>query len=174
MKRTWLVFWRTYWGGIRQGSFLLFTFGLPAFFILIPIVGSAILLWVIRSALPPTDYRPVGVVDESGFFSAPAGGDPVEMIGYGTEAEAIAAFGNGEIQGYYFIPKNYLASGTITLTYETAPSLEVDLMFSGWVEAQIETQVPETIRVRYVEGASFAHEEAEGETSFSGLDFLKW
>lgn len=174
MRRTWLIFWRTYWGGIRQASFLLFTFGLPAFFILIPLVGSAILLWAIRSALPPTDYRPVGVVDASGFFSAPAGGDPVEMIGYGTLTEAESAFGAGEIQGYYFIPKDYLASGTITLTYETAPSLEVDQMFSGWVEGQIETQVPETIRRRYVEGASFAHEEVEGETAFSAADFLKW
>jgi ABC-2 type transport system permease protein len=153
---------------------LAFTFGLPAFFILLPAAGSAFLLWAIRSALPPTDYRPVGVVDEAGFFGDPARGDPVEMIGYGTEGEAVSAFEAGDIQGYYLIPENYLASGIITLTYETAPSLEVDQMFAGWVEAQIEREVPETIRRRFAEGVYFAHEETEGETAFSGVDFLKW
>ncbi|MCB9136179.1 MAG: ABC transporter permease [Anaerolineales bacterium] len=187
MNKTWLIFWRTYWGGIRQGSFLAFTFGLPAFFILFPVVAGMIMLWVIRTVIPPTDYHPIGVVDESGVFSLPApstgddtsllragGGDPVEMIGYGSEAEAKKAFEAGEIQGFYFIPEDFLATGMITLTYTTAPSLEVDAMFSDWVERTVAGQVPVEVRERYAEGAQFAHEAVEGETAFSSRDYLKW
>ncbi|NUM47571.1 MAG: ABC transporter permease [Anaerolineales bacterium] len=180
MKRTWLIFWRTYWGGITRGSFLAFTLGLPAFFILIPIGGSVIFLWAFRAALPPTDYRPVGVVDQAGVFLSteapiPAGsGDPVEMLGFGTLAEAASALDQGVIQAYYLIPENYLEAGEIVLTYETAPSLEVDTMFAEWVNGVLATRVPEDIHKRYQAGAYFAHEEVEGETTFSPLDFLKW
>ncbi|GAB4581427.1 MAG: hypothetical protein Fur0022_41740 [Anaerolineales bacterium] len=96
------------------------------------------------------------------------------MIGYRTVTEAEMAFKGGEIQGYYFIPQNYLEAGEIVLTYETAPSLEVDLMFSRWVNEEIEGHVPENIFRRYEAGAYFAHEEVEGDAAFSTLDFLKW
>lgn len=174
MNKTWLIFWRTYGGGIRQGSFLAFTFGLPAFFILFPVVAGMIMIWVIRTVIPPTDYHPIGVVDASGVFSLPAGGDPVEMIGYGSEAEAEKAFGAGEIQGFYFIPEDFLATGMITLTYETAPSLQVDSMFSDWVAGTVAGRVPVAVRERYAEGAQFAHEAVEGEAAFSSKDYLKW
>lgn len=156
-------------------SFLVFTIGLPAFFVLLPVAGSAVFLWMFRSVIPPTDYRPVGVVDRSGFFSSPPErGTPVALIGFEAETEAAKAFKAGEIQGYYLIPEDYLENGAIILTYETAPSLEIDQMFAEWVNGQIETHVPEAIRQRYSAGAYFAHEEAEGGTAFSGVDFLKW
>ena len=176
MNRTLLVFWRTYWGGITRGSYLVFTLGLPAFFFLVPIAGSVILLWAIRSVIPPTDFRPIGVVDESRFFPPPAGSDttPVEMLGFDTVPGAVSALEAGEIQAYYLIPENYLEMGEITLVYEAAPSLEVDQMFERWVNEQIQEQVPEEIEQRYTAGAYFAHEEAGGKTAFSALDYLRW
>jgi ABC-2 type transport system permease protein len=175
MNRTLLIFWRTYWGNITQGSYLAFTFGLPAFFILVPVAGSAIFLWAIRTVIPPTNYHPIGVVDQSGFFVTAAGSEkPVEMLRFDTLPGAASALEAGDIQAYYHIPENYLETGVITVTYETAPSLEIDQMFEKWVDGQIRTEVPDSIEERYTTGAYFAHEGAEGETAFSAVDFLKW
>ena len=176
MNRTLLVFWRTYWGGITRGSYLIFTLGLPAFFILVPVLGSVILLWVIRSVVLPTDFRPIGVVDESGFFLSPAGAGmtPVEMLGFDTVLGAASALEAGEIQAYYLIPENYLETGEIRLVYETAPSQEVDQMFESWANGQVRAAVPEAIERRYSAGAYFAHEAAGGEAGFSAADYLKF
>ena len=176
MNRTLLVFWRTYWGGITRGSYLVFTIGLPAFFILVPVVGSVILLWAIRSVVPPTDYRPIGVVDESGFFNLPAemGMTPVEMMEFESVPGAAFALETGEIQAYYHVAENYLETGVITVTYETAPSSEIDQMFEGWVNRELRAAIPGSIEERYNTGAHFEHEGAEGEGGFSAVDYLRF
>jgi len=54
------IFWREYWDNIKRRSYLLFTFGFPIFMIVTPIIGGIILALAIRTAMPPTDPRPIG------------------------------------------------------------------------------------------------------------------
>lgn len=70
------------------------------------IAGGIILAIAIRTALPPTDPRPIGLVDEVDLLadasSAPSG--PVDVLFYAGTQAAANALGKGQIQTYYHLP----------------------------------------------------------------------
>ncbi|MCP4683060.1 MAG: ABC transporter permease, partial [Desulfobacterales bacterium] len=159
------IFWNEYWGNITRRSYLIFTFGFPIFFIGGPIIGGLILALAIRAAMPPTDPRPIGVVDQAGLFSdvrtypqAPA---PVRL--FAEPEKAAIALSAGDIQAYYDLQPDYWQSGEVILSYDVAPSQMVDRMFSDWVQTQLRSRVPPDILARFDQGPNIVHQNLTGD-----------
>lgn len=175
MRRIWLLFWQTYGGNVTRPGYLIFTFGLPLFIITIPVVISLIGFLVIRAALPEVDPRPVGLVDETGWFKAelPEGVVPVER--FVDPAGAEQALTTGDIQAYYHISDSYWETGEVNLIYAVAPVTEIDGMIEWWLTIQLRATVPQPILVRYDNGSEITHlgleETAE---TFSQQNMAEW
>lgn len=169
MVRIWRVFWQEYWGHLTRRSYLLFTFGFPLFILAAPVVGGAVLALAIRSALPPTDPRPIGLVDRAGLFADAEDypDEPVDVILFANPEAATAALDSGEIQAYYDFEPEYWETGEVNLTYETAPGLEVDQMVINWVRNRVRSRVPPDIRGRLDQGPDITHQNLSGSRAYS-------
>src|SRR5262245_20428544 len=114
------IFWREYWGNITRRSYLIFTFGFPLFMVAVPIIFGVALGMALRLALPRTDPRPIGLIDQPHLF--PAGEDfpanPVETILFSDAQAAKTALSEGRIQAYYDIQPDYWTSGKIIAAYQ--------------------------------------------------------
>lgn len=180
MKRTWLVFWHTYWGHITRPAYLAFVFGLPIFVITAPALLGLVGFLVIQSALPATDQRPVGLVDDtkSAVFSGQERyfTKPVIIQLYDSQAAAAAALGAGEIQGYYQITADYWESGRVYADYDSATpfSPEITNMFDRWLRQQLRSLVPESNLKRYDVGATISQASTVGEATFDDNDYYQW
>jgi ABC-2 type transport system permease protein len=176
MIRTWHIFWREYWGNITRRSYLLFTFGFPIFMVVAPVIGGLALGLAIRMATPPTDSRPIGLIDQVGLLTeteALARG-PVEVIFFEQPPEAAVALEQGQIQAYYDIQPDYWDSGRVVLTYQTAPTQEIDQMVSEWIEAQVEAKLPRDILTRLRHGPTISHHGvAAASSSYSQADYIE-
>lgn len=154
------IFWREYWGNITRRSYLIFTFGFPLFMVALPIGGGIALALAIQSVLPPTDPRPVGLIDQANILpnesSPPI--NPVEIIFFDDTQIAEQSLNQEQIQAYYEITADYWQSGQVVVIYEVAPTQFVDRMVIGWIEAQIKAKVPPDILARIDAGPSITHQ----------------
>ncbi|MEM7344088.1 MAG: ABC transporter permease [Chloroflexota bacterium] len=169
MTRTWLVFWHEYWRNITRRSYIIFTFGFPLFVLLVPLIGGIVLFLAIRSAMPVTDPRPIGVIDQPSLFTEPVTppNDPVEVILFDTPEAAQTALETGEIQAYYDIQPDYWDSGQIVMMYDVAPTEAVDAMFLGWVGNRVRAEAPADLVRRLSRGPTITHQDLSGTESFS-------
>lgn len=180
MYRTWLIFWHTYWGHITRPAYLAFVFGLPIFAVVGPLLIGLIGFLVISSALPETNLRPVGLVDDtqSTIFldTASYPDEPVSLQRYESQSAAAAALELGEIQGYYHITADYWENGQINASYDPATpfSPEIANMFERWVRRQLRTALPEDSLIRYQQGANITQASTAGEDSFDEEDYYQW
>ncbi len=175
MRRTWLVFWHSFWTNISRRSYLLFTFGLPFFIVAIPTAIIYISALVIQTVIPPTDHRPIGVVDSTAVFSPDTFlTSPVIMQPYDDLSSAITALENGEIQAHYHIQPDYWQTGAIILTYDVAPSEEVRMMFDRWLNRQIREQVPPDVVQRLNGGTIIEHQSVESGELFTEDNLSEW
>lgn len=110
---------------LRRKSFVAFAFGLP---LLLGAVAVA-LMFIRRDA--PAETEPVqrgtltvhGYVDEAGLITnLPPEVPPDSLLPYPDEAAAQAALDIEEIEGYFIVPADYVASGQMTyVTLEYTP-----------------------------------------------------
>lgn len=176
LKRIFYIFWREYWGNITRRSYLIFTFGFPLFLITTPIIGGILLAIAIQIVMPPTDPRPVGLVDQAGLLNLaqnrPAG--PVDVISFADTQAAARALAQGDIQAYYHLPPAYWATGQVIITYQTAPTEQIDAMITGWISAQVRAKMPPDIGRRLAEGPNIIHHGlADTASSFSRTDIIE-
>lgn len=183
MYRTWLIFKNTYWTHVTRPAYLAFVFGLPFFAIVGPLVLGLIGLVVIQSTLPPTDSRPVALVveaeenaelflDEASYPERPV---PLQL--YESEAAAVSAMAQREVQGYYLITADYWETGVITADYhpDSPFSPEVTSMVEFWLTRQIRGAVPQDTYELYREGATIVNESSDsGEASFDQDNIFQW
>lgn len=169
MIRIWHIGWHEYRRHLTRRSYLLFTFGFPLFMLGAPVVGFLMLVLVMRSALPPTDPRPIGLVDQAGLLagSETLPGNPVAVKRFASPEAAAAALAAGQIQAYYDIQPDYWHSGEIILTHETAPSEAVRSMFSQWVQQRVRAEVPPEILARLDGGAHITHQDLAGRQTYA-------
>ncbi len=172
--RVFYIFWREYWGNITRRSYLIFTFGFPIFMVVIPLIGGIALALAISTALPHTDPRPIGVIDQTHLFDLEEipPNQPVEVIFFADAQGADAALEKGQIQAYYDIPPHYWQSGEIIVTYDVAPTQQIDSMFLDWVRGKVQAQVPPEILNRFDSGPSIAHHGVETESSYVEADVV--
>ena len=174
MRRVWHVFWREFWGHLTRRSYLIFTFGFPAFIIIMPMLGGLTLALVMASAIPPTDPRPVGLVDQGGLTAGvPDVPDrPVEIRPYPSLAEADAALDAGDIQAYYHLPPDYWQTGQVKIVYEQPPTEEIDQAVAAWLRQRVRAKVPPAVLAQLDREARIAHQNAQGESVFDLEDIL--
>jgi ABC-2 type transport system permease protein len=175
LLRIFYIFWREYWGNITRRSYLIFTFGFPIFMIATPLIGGIVLAFAIWSALPATDPRPVGIVDQANLFahaeSQPS--DPVGIIFYTDTQAATDALANNQIQAYYQIPADYWASGEVLLIYDQAPTEQVDGMVTGWIRAQVRAKAPQELLKRLDRGPNISHHGLTNASTFAQTDMAE-
>lgn len=173
--RLFLIFWREYRTNITRRSYLIFTFGFPIFMVAAPVIGGLVLALVILSIMPPTDLRPIGVVDQAQLFAEAEArpNEPVEIIFFADDQAAAKALRGGEIQAYYDISPDYWKTGEIVATYEVAPTGEVERMFTGWVRSRVWTRVPPEILTRFDRGPNIVHQGVVSESSYAQTDVIK-
>ncbi|MCB0213034.1 MAG: ABC transporter permease [Anaerolineae bacterium] len=160
------IFWREYWGNITRPSYLLFTFGFPLFIVALPLGGGLALALALRSALPPTDPRPVGLVDQAHVVdnaSTPPH-DPVEVLLFDDVDTAKQALSQETIQAYYHIPVDYWETGQVIIAYQVAPTPPIDSMIGHWIEDQIKAKAPARILARVGTGPSITHQGLAGDS----------
>jgi ABC-2 type transport system permease protein len=168
MTRIGHIFWREYWGHLTRRGYLLFTFGFPIFFMTVPLIGGLMLYLAIRAAMPPTDPRPIGLIDQPGILAnSPAPGNPVSVERFADPQAAAAALARGEIQAYYDIRPDYWASGEVVITYEVAPSEAVDGMVTDWLRRHLRAQAPSPLLARLEAGANIVHRDLAGRRGYS-------
>lgn len=168
MTRIGRIFWHEYWGHITRRSYLLFTFGFPVFFMTVPLVGGVILYLALRAAMPPTDPRPIGLIDQPGILAdSPAPSDPVSVERFASSEAAATALARGEIQAYYDIRTNYWETGEVVTTYQVAPSDAVDSMVTNWLRRHIRAQAPPLLLDRLDAGANIIHRDLAGRRGYS-------
>lgn len=168
MKRIQLIFWREYWGHLSRRSYLLFTFGFPLFFISLPLLGGIALFLAVRLALPPTDPRPIGLIDQSGLLTnATPPIQPVSAEAFADSQSAATALARGQIQAYYEIQPDYWNTGEVIVTYKTAPSEEVDGMVINWLRGYVRAQVSPDLMARLDFGPAIIHRDLTGQRSYS-------
>lgn len=175
MRRIWLVFWHEYWRNVKRRSYLIFTFGFPLFVTVGPVVGGLLLALAIFMAMPPTDTRPIGLVDEAGLLAGIESypDEPVPALPFESGAEAEAALAGGEIQGYYVIQPDYWQSGEVRAVYETAPTEPVDQMVERLIAGQVRAAAPAELLQRLDRGPDIVHQGLTEERAFSAADMVE-
>jgi ABC-2 type transport system permease protein len=148
MREIWLVFKHEMRTTLGRRSFQVAVFGFP---MLALRIFSIVHLY--RNLTPPSltenaersplEFRngaarkPAGFVDLSNTIKAiPASIQPSELIGFPTEAAAGSALRSGQIDLYYLIPENYLATGDIIVNTRE-PLLESAVPHTSMLERLI-------------------------------------
>jgi ABC-2 type transport system permease protein len=121
MNKTAIIFKNELLTTLKRKGFIITTLALPALGIL------AILIFQLISSFmkPPvqTAVTRVGYVDQVGIFAGYTQYDKLELVQYASPQEANAALVAGQVQEYFVIPDNYVASGMIN-RYSTKTELE--------------------------------------------------
>ena len=119
--------------------------------------------------MPEVDRRPVGLVDQvallAGETEYPA--SPVEVILFPDTEAAQQALDQAEIQAYYDIPPTYWENGEVLLTYETAPTNDIDNMINRLIREKIRALAPQKVLSRLDRGAIITHQDLSGARTFS-------
>jgi ABC-2 type transport system permease protein len=115
MNKTILILKHEFLHMVRTKSFVIMTLALPV----LVIISIAILSFIqgMEKPLVPGDVISVGYIDEVGVFSGytEQPGEPaVTLIDYNTPEEATSALLAGEINQYFIIPSDYVATGVVT------------------------------------------------------------
>ena len=116
MRKTWLVFRNEYLRHVRKKGFLFGVLSMPFFIAFIALIG-VVSVWL------EYNKAPVGYVDPAQLIINPSQApvkenklfEPVKVIPFTNEEIAKAALQNAEIQAYFVLSQNYMASGEVTM-----------------------------------------------------------
>lgn len=173
MRKLWVIARGEYIKITRKRSFLLGTIAMPVFFI-------AIMALSVVFAVSGTDARPIGYVDHAGALSAGAapaenlrGDKLIEMRQYADDAAARAALEAGQIQAYYVLPIDYLATQGIQLYYwDKFPAETIQRDFDFLVRSKLAANLPAEVQTRLRDGVELTARSADGQQEISGKSFV--
>jgi ABC-2 type transport system permease protein len=121
MNMTSVIFKNELLTTLKRKGFIITTLALPVLGIL------GILIYQLVSGLVKpqaiTEVTKVGYVDQVGIFVNYTQYEKLELVKYASPEEANSALVNGNIQEYFVIPDNYIASGMVN-RYSTKTELE--------------------------------------------------
>jgi ABC-2 type transport system permease protein len=143
MRRIALIFWQTYWGAVTQRTFVIFVLGLPFLAVLCAVAMGVAGVLFLAASVPPTDTRPIGVVD--GTQSIVWGDGPTVLVEevvlrpYADRETAAEALASGELQAYFVLPAEVWEEGRITAVYDpaTPPSPTLLNALDRWLTRQV-------------------------------------
>lgn len=159
MRRTWLIFWHTYWSHVASPSYLFLLFGLPLFVIGAPLILALVGVGFFLGNLPPTSPLPVGIINETttAVFSQNLPTNPVPFQLFDSPTTAETALANRHIQGYYHIPASYWQDGILRANYhpDTPLSPEITSTFRQWHRQALRRPLSQPTQQRYLSGPTF-------------------
>ncbi len=174
--RIFYIFWREYWSNVTRRSYLAFTFGFPIFMVAMPLVFGLILALAISAALPQTDPRPIGLIDQPHFLnevSPPPTAEPVQIILFADTTTAAQALAQTEIQAYYDIQPDYWETGQVEISYNLAPTQEIDQLIIRWINQAVRAKAPTEILTRFDRGPTIIHDGLETQNSYAETDYIE-
>ncbi len=186
MRKSFLIAKHEYLKMVRKRSFLLSTLGMPLLIIVVMAVGIAV-------AMGGGNDTPLGYVDHAGTLDPdvqPPGpalslskgietqiarerASDVEIRSYPDETSARVALEAEEIQAYYVVPEEYLATGQLELYYwDDAPGEAVQSDFEDFVRANLVSGLDEPAALRAFDGVNLAIRSADGSREVSGFGIV--
>ncbi len=142
-------------------SFILAMIGMP---LLIGVVMAAAIL----VAMPKRDDRGVGYVDLAGVMQGtPAAGyaadeDAPPVLSFADESAARAALDTGEIQAFYVLPQDYLATRSVTTyTLGESPSNAARSAFRDLLQGHLVASAPAESQTVLLEGTDLYYRGAD-------------
>lgn len=142
MRRTILVARHEFWRHLRRPSFVLST-------VLLPLILGGVLLFISAREPTPGDQPAtfggalVGYVDEAALLPPPSDAGPLRA--FADQASAAAALRAGEIAGYYQLPPDYLAGGTVIWVSEGIGGPQAQAAFAALLRTALLPDQPELI-----------------------------
>lgn len=116
--KVWRIAKREYLVNFRRRTFLLTAFGMP---ILLGVIMFVVISLATRAIDDISGYKSVGIVDEATVLTESGNTPVVELTRpfrlFLSRDDAAAALQNGQIDGYYVIPANYVNSGAVESYY---------------------------------------------------------
>ncbi|MCK4471305.1 MAG: ABC transporter permease, partial [Anaerolineae bacterium] len=177
MHKSFLVAKHEYLKMVRKRSFLLSTLGMPLLIVVVMAVSIAV-------AMGGND-TPLGYVDHAGALDPdvqPPGlemqiarerASDVEIRSYPDETSARVALEAEEIQAYYVVPEEYLATGQLELYYwDDAPGEAVQSDFEDFVRANLVSGLDEPAALRAFDGVNLAIRSADGSREVSEFGII--
>ena len=121
---------------IKKKGFIILTLAIPALILL----GIGIIKLASSVASPPATVTQIGYVDHIGGFDPLYELPAIELIRMESEDAATQALIEGEIDEYFVIPADYVATGTVvryTLGKELAPPPSVASAIDGFLDSKL-------------------------------------
>jgi ABC-2 type transport system permease protein len=158
MNKTWIIFKNELITTLKRKGFILTTLSIPV----LGLLGILIFQLVSGISQPPseTEVTRVGYVDQVGSFSSYTRQGEIDLVPYSLPEEANRALVEGQVQEYFIIPGDYIATGQIT-RYSTRTELEPpaeimnairSFLISNLLEEKVSPDV--AVRVQYPLGVS--------------------
>ncbi len=154
MTKFWLVFKHEYLRHVKRKRFIFALLSIPLFMVFL--MGVPIF-----AALLSTDRRPVGYIDLSGLFtdaqplSENRNGlfsNNIKMLPFTAESSAREALEQRDIQAYYIIQPDYLASGSVRVVSEEAVDSSIHRRFSRFLLSNLMSAEDASVRERILQG----------------------
>ncbi|BAJ62995.1 ABC transporter permease [Anaerolinea thermophila] len=167
MSKVWIVFFHEYLRHVKTKRFLFGLLSLPLTILLTSIIA-------VGAIVVTTDLRPVGAVDQSGLFQnaqpySEKKEDPlsVEVLPFPNEETARKALDSGEIQGYYVIQPDYLATGKVRAVSQTGLDKSANDAFSKFLLTHLLKNEDPLVRERMLEGSQVSLKSPTEENKYS-------
>ncbi len=174
MRKVWLVALNEYRKHVFTRRFVFGLLSVPLVIILM--VG---LIFLIISL--DINTTPIGYVDASGLLSNPVPPPKptwpdvaVSMLAFGSEAEARTALDAGNIQAYYLLPENYLATGELRVVHIEQLKSPARQQFYNFLGANLLKKTDPAVARRLVNGAEVTVQSADGSRSLSGDNWFSF
>ena len=172
MNKLWRITTYEYLRHVLRRRFLFALLSMPA----VVVIMALVILLLIRIE---TDTTPVGYVDHSGLLADPLPppppdppGKPVPFIAFQTEEEAEAALKAEEIQAYYVLSADYLATSQAELVFLKEPGDPAQEQFETFLLVNLLRDQPEPVARRVVEGTHVTVQSADGQRKMAEDDFM--
>jgi ABC-2 type transport system permease protein len=153
MIKFWQVAWHEYSRHVFRKRFIFALLSVP-FFITLTVALVVLIVWM------QSDPIPIGYIDHSGLLvksvPQPAVKFPernVSMLAYIDEAGANADLQASKIQAYYIIPKDYLESGQVEVTYLKELNGIASQQFVSFLTTNLLANQPAEISIRILDGS---------------------
>ncbi len=152
MNRTALIIRHEFLTTIKKKGFIILTLAIPV----LALIGIGIFQVASNIATPDTDVLRIGYVDHIGGFTPLYEPASIQLIQQDSEDAARTALTQGEIDEYFVIPADYVATGVVsryTLEKELAPPPAVSAAIEGFLDSNLlASQVPPELIGRVLSG----------------------
>lgn len=173
MKKIWLILRNEYLRHARKKSFLFGILSMPLFVGLMALVGF-VSVWL------EYNKAPVGYIDPAYLIVNPVQAPiqeknllkPVAALPFEREEDAKAALQNGEIQAYFILADNYMASGEVTMVSSDKTGANAESDFGDFLAYNLVKDKPPQVAERLTKGNNLIIRSLDGSREMAVDDWI--